>query len=93
MEITDAGKRRFTKDEVLSLARRVKRIVAARGRGTIIIEIQKDHPSDADLLKLLLGPTGNLRAPTVLKGSTLLVGFNEGAYDSTFKGRSSGRSR
>lgn len=89
MEITDAGKRRFTKDEVLLLARRVSRIIAARGRGTIMIDMQKDCPSDADLLKLLLGPSGNLRAPTVLKGGTLLVGFNEGAYDSTFKRRDS----
>jgi len=31
----------------------------------------------------MLGPTGNLRAPTLRRGSTLLVGFNEGVYRKT----------
>ena len=30
----------------------------------------------------MLGPTGNLRAPTLRVGKTTLVGFNEEAYDS-----------
>lgn len=85
MEITDAGKRRFTPEEVLRLARGVRRIIAARGKSSVIVDMIKDTPSDEDLLKLLLGPTGNLRAPTVLKGKTLLVGFNEGAYQEAFK--------
>ena len=29
----------------------------------------------------MLGPTGNLRAPTIRSGSTLLVGFNEAQYE------------
>lgn len=28
----------------------------------------------------MLGPTGNLRAPTIRKGKTVLVGFNEDVY-------------
>ena len=36
------------------------------------------------LLKAMLGPTGNLRAPTVRKGTTLLVGFNEETYRDAF---------
>ena len=28
----------------------------------------------------LLGPTGNLKAPTLRLGDTLLVGFSEAAY-------------
>ena len=28
----------------------------------------------------LLGPTGNLRAPTMRVGKTLLVGFDESSY-------------
>lgn len=34
----------------------------------------------------MLGPTGNLRAPTVRAGATLLVGFNEDAYVDVFVG-------
>lgn len=35
---------------------------------------------DGTLLTALLGPTGNLRAPTLRKGKTLLVGFSGAAY-------------
>lgn len=40
-------------------------------------------PDDDTLAAHLLGPTGNLRAPTLRKGNTLLVGFNEDAYEET----------
>jgi len=36
--------------------------------------------SARELLGLLLGPTGNLRAPTFRKGRTLIVGFDEATY-------------
>jgi hypothetical protein len=34
--------------------------------------------------KLMLGPTGNLRAPTLRVGRTLVVGYNEQALVETF---------
>lgn len=37
-------------------------------------------PDDDTLASLLLGPTGNLKAPTLRLGQTLLVGFGEPAY-------------
>jgi arsenate reductase-like glutaredoxin family protein len=42
--------------------------------------MKKDAPTDQELLAVMLGPTGNLRAPTVRRGRTLLVGFHEDAY-------------
>ena len=33
-----------------------------------------------------LGPTGNLRAPTLVVGNTVLVGFNEDTYSEVFGG-------
>lgn len=42
--------------------------------------MKKDAPDDAVLTAHLLGPTGNLRAPTMRLGKTLLVGFSEDAY-------------
>ena len=32
----------------------------------------------------MLGPTGNLRAPMIRKGKTVLVGFNEEAFGKVF---------
>ncbi len=32
----------------------------------------------------MLGPTGNLRAPTLVVGRTVLVGFDEDAFAAVF---------
>ncbi len=45
----------------------------------------KDNPDDETLAALLLGPTGNLRAPTIRRGKTLIVGFNDDTYKKLFK--------
>ena len=44
------------------------------------LSLKKDQPSDTELAKLLIGPSGNLRAPTIRRGKKLFVGFNEAAY-------------
>ena len=48
------------------------------------LDLKRDKPARAELVKLLLGPTGNLRAPTLLKGKTLVVGFDEATYQNVF---------
>jgi hypothetical protein len=42
-------------------------------------------PDDDTLAGYLLGPTGNLRAPTIQQGKSLYVGFNEEAYQALVK--------
>lgn len=56
------------------------KLVAAKGKKVEVFDLVKDRPDDETLLARLLGPTGNLRAPTVRVGTTLIVGFNEEAY-------------
>jgi hypothetical protein len=77
---TDASKKREGRDEALALARSADRVVVAKGKKVVTFEMKKDPPDDETLLAHLLGPTGNLRAPTFRKGKTLMVGFNDGAY-------------
>ena len=38
------------------------------------------NTANAKLLGFLLGPTGNLLAPTLRKGRTLIVGFDAATY-------------
>jgi arsenate reductase-like glutaredoxin family protein len=76
----DAGKNRRGPKEALALARQADNVVVARGKKTVTFDMQKDPPDDATLLAHLLGPSGNLRAPTVRKGKTLLVGFSDLLY-------------
>jgi hypothetical protein len=44
------------------------------------LDLARDAPADADLAKLVIGPSGNLRAPTIRRGNVLLVGFHPEAY-------------
>ncbi len=39
-----------------------------------------------DAVAAMLGPTGNMRAPTLRVGSTVIVGYNEEAFTEFFDG-------
>jgi hypothetical protein len=56
------------------------KVVAGRGKKAVTFDMKKNPPDDATLAAHILGPTGNLRAPTIRKSKTLLVGFSEEAY-------------
>jgi hypothetical protein len=68
------------REEALALARSVERIVVAKGKKVVTFDMKGDPPDEETLLAHLLGPTGNLRAPTLRHGKTLLVGFSDAAY-------------
>lgn len=85
-ESVDAGKDPFGPKQALELAKQAQRIVAARGKKVVTLDLKKDRPDDDAILSLLLGPSGKLRAPTIRKGKTLLVGFNDEAYDQVLAG-------
>ena len=78
--VVDANKQKQGRAEALALAKTVSVIHVARGKKLVTIDM-KDAPDDDKLAGLLLGPTGNLRAPTIRKGKTLYVGFSEEAYE------------
>jgi hypothetical protein len=82
--VVDATKDRRGRDAALKLARSVGRVIAARGKKVVIFDMTNDPPDDDTLAAHLLGPTGNLKAPTLRIGDTLLVGFGEEAYRQVF---------
>jgi arsenate reductase-like glutaredoxin family protein len=79
-ETVDARKRRYEGADALTLLEGVDKLVAARGKNLVVFDLKKDRPADDVLLAHLLGPSGNLRAPTARVGRTLLVGFSEEMY-------------
>jgi len=79
-DVTDAAKVRKGRAEAIALAKSASKIVVARGKKIVAIDMKKDAPDDDALAGLLLGPSGNLRAPTLRKGGTLYVGFSEEVY-------------
>jgi arsenate reductase-like glutaredoxin family protein len=82
-EIQNASKDKLGADESLALAHEASTVVVARGKKVLTFKMKKDAPDDEELLKLMLGRSGTLRAPTLRRGKTLLVGFNADAYDTT----------
>ena len=84
--VTDASKERRGRDEALALAKSAGRVVVGRGKKVITFDMGKAPPDDDTLAAHLLGPTGNLRAPTLRKGRTLLVGFSQAAYEEVLGG-------
>ena len=76
----DAKKQTVTGDHALAVLAGVDELYVIKGKRVIHVDLRKGRPDRAALLNLLLGPTGNLRAPTLRKGRTLLVGFDEVTY-------------
>lgn len=85
MTQVDAKKTTLKEAEALALVREVDEIYASKGKQVMHLDLRKEKPDRATLLGLLLGPTGNLRAPTLRKGRTLLVGFDEASYAAVLK--------
>jgi arsenate reductase-like glutaredoxin family protein len=84
-DVTDATKERKGADEALKLARAADTVIVAKGKKVATFDMKKDAPDDVTLLAHLLGPTGNLRAPTIRKGKTLLVGFSDEVYQKVLR--------
>ena len=79
-ETCDARKNRINADDALALVGRASFVIVSKGKRTVRFDMRKSQLSSSELKSVLLGPTGNLRAPALLCGKTLLVGFNELEY-------------
>ena len=76
----DAKKATIRGDAALGALKDVDELYVMKGTKVVHLDLKKEKPARAELLGLLLGPTGNLRAPTLRKGRTLLVGFDATTY-------------
>lgn len=79
-EAVDATKTRFAAAEALKLLDGIDVLIAAKGKKVETFDLKAARPDDDVLLARLMGPTGNLRAPTARVGRTLVVGFDPGVY-------------
>ena len=84
-EHADAKKATIKGAAALAVLDGVDELYVAKGKKVEHVDLKKAKPDRATLLKLLLGPTGNLRAPTLRRGRTLIVGFDEATYKHLLK--------
>ena len=80
-EIVPAS-RKLGKRDAAAMAKAASKVYVAKGKR--VDEWKPAGKAGADLVAAMLGPTGNLRAPCLRVGKTVVVGFNEDLYTSIF---------
>ncbi len=55
-------------------------VYSTRGRKVLHVDLETEKPAREEVLALLLGRSGALRAPVVKCRNTLVVGFHEETY-------------
>lgn len=78
----DAKKAKLSFADGKRLLAGVDYLSAAKGKKVVHLDLRRGLPSDEELSAVLLGPTGNLRAPLLRVGRHLLVGFASELYAS-----------
>ena len=77
-EQLDAKKKPLGRSDAEALLKAADEVYVAKGKKVLHFKMKQ---ADLDeVLAVVLGPTGNLRAPTFRSGKTLVVGFDEAAY-------------
>jgi arsenate reductase-like glutaredoxin family protein len=75
---TVSAAKKLTRKDAEEIAKRASRVIVAKGKQVEEFETAGKAPKAA--VEAMLGPTGNLRAPLVRAGKTVLVGFNDEAW-------------
>ena len=78
-----AGKDPIEGDAALDVLDGVRDLYVAKGRNVLHFDLATERPSDADLLDLVVGRSGKLRAPAVRVGTKLIVGYNADLLEDT----------
>jgi arsenate reductase-like glutaredoxin family protein len=78
--LVDAKKNKIDRSEALKMAEKADEIYSLKGKKIVRLDLKKAKANDDEIAALMMGPTGNLRAPTWRKGKTIVVGFNEDTY-------------
>ena len=82
--VVNATKERVNAVQALKHLAGVETLIAVKGKRIETLDLKRDRPDDDAILALIMGPTGNLRAPTAKVGTTMVVGFTDEAYRQVF---------
>ncbi len=76
-----ASKQKFGKADLKALFDGARSVVVSRGSKAMTLDLKAAPPGSPGFAEAVLGPTGNLRAPTARLGKgRWLVGFGEGSW-------------
>ena len=74
--------RKLARSDAAAMAKSATKVIVAKGKK--VSEFAPGGKAPRACVDAMLGPTGNLRAPTLKIGRTVLVGFNEEVYAAVF---------
>ncbi|BDC52608.1 hypothetical protein F183_A49230 [Bryobacterales bacterium F-183] len=77
----DAKKQVIGREAAIALARKADEIVAAKGKAVKRLRVKGAKVTDEEIAALVIGPSGNLRAPALRVGGKLVVGFEVRMYE------------
>jgi arsenate reductase-like glutaredoxin family protein len=76
----DAKKRKLNRLESFRLARQMDGIYATRKKLVVYLNLRVRRPDARAVARLILSPSGCLRAPAMRVGKTLVVGYHEPVF-------------
>ena len=70
----------YTEKDFSKILNGIDMVIAAKGKKVEQFDLKNKNFDNALFKAMVLGPTGNFRAPAIKKGKKLFVGFNEESY-------------
>ncbi len=80
----DARKTRLGQSDVEKLLDEVNEVWVAKGKKFERVRLNSKSVDRQNLIKKVMGPSGNLRAPALRTGKKLIVGFHPEMYQELF---------
>ena len=78
-EAVEARKQKVEGEDAWAILGAAKELIVGRGKKFQVFDPKKDDKDP--ILKVCLGRTGNLRAPTLKMDDRVVVGFNDDMYE------------
>ena len=82
IEETVSANQKLQASDAKNLLGSASKLIAMKGKKVSEFNVQTKVNKDA--VNAMLGPTGNLRAPTIRVGGTYLVGYNDEIFSAEF---------
>ena len=79
---TVLASKKLGKKDAAAIAKAASKVIVAKGKK--VSEFKPAGKASDEIVEAMLGPTGNLRAPTLRKGKTVIVGFNDEVFEKVF---------
>ena len=76
-QVQSASREPLEGEAALAVLDGAAELVVAKGKKVLRYDLKKARPADGELLELLLGRSGKLRAPAFRQGKRVLVGYNQ----------------